>query len=88
MGYSLSIDSNNKNPKINLWFQSGKLTDNLDTSKCFSSHKDFRTKEKLESYLRMLDLTYPDITVKVWEIQRGKNKGEWIHNFTIGYDTH
>jgi len=38
------------------WFQKGKLTDsaNVVWDKHFTSHKRFRTKSKVESYLRYL----------------------------------
>ena len=38
------------------WFQQGKLknTDETDYAKRLSSHKDFRTKTKVESFLRSL----------------------------------
>jgi hypothetical protein len=67
--YHISIDSKYKDNR-QFWFQGGKLTTVLDRTKSFQSWKDFRTKTKLESFLRMLDGVYSNTVVHVWECQR------------------
>jgi len=51
------------------WFQKGKLLGNLQVnySKHFSSHKQFQTKKKVESFLRYLSSLNNKFSVEIFD---------------------
>jgi hypothetical protein len=67
--FSASIKPKAKTNSVTYWFQSGKLVTNqeVDFSRHFSSHKDFRTVQKFITFLRWLESTHKDVVVHVWE---------------------
>jgi hypothetical protein len=83
MTYHVTVESKDLHDGRSFWFQSGKLTLCPDYSKPSCNYKDFRTKKKLESFLRWLDSAYPDTIVSVLEI---RSDGRWAYDIPMGDD--
>ena len=79
--YSVSIFPKDKLDNRSFWFQNGEVTCKPDFSRNASSHRGFRTKNKLETFLRGLDKTYPDVVVKVLEI---RPDGRCVYSIPMG----
>ena len=79
--YSISIFPKDKRDQRSFWFQNGEVTDKPDFSKNASSYRGFRTKNKLETFLRGLDKNYPDVVVRVLEI---RPDGRWQYSIPMG----
>jgi hypothetical protein len=69
-------------PDTTFWFQRGKLTENKDVNWVLdaSSHKSFRTRKKLLSFLRWLEIAHPNARVEVGEFQKDKR---YVFRFNI-----